>query len=50
MLHHLLSDAEFWVLLAVVIFAAGVWKPVRRFVVGTLDHRAKAHEPVGLSP
>src|SRR5204863_1170014 len=40
MLQHLLSDAEFWVLLAVVIFAAGVWKPVRRVVVGTLDQRA----------
>jgi len=40
MLQHLLSDAEFWVLLAVLVFGAGVWKPVRRFVVGTLDQRA----------
>ena len=40
MLQHLLGDAEFWVLLAVVIFVAGVWKPVRRVVVGTLDQRS----------
>jgi F-type H+-transporting ATPase subunit b len=40
MLHHLFSDAEFWVLVAVVVFAAAVWKPVRRFIVGTLDQRA----------
>ena len=37
---HLLADAEFWVLLAVVIFAAAVWKPMRRAVVGGLDERA----------
>ena len=37
---HLFADPEFWVLLAVVVFAAIVWKPVRRFVVGTLDQRA----------
>jgi F0F1-type ATP synthase membrane subunit b/b' len=37
---HLLADAEFWVLLAVVIFAAAVWKPMRRAVVGSLDERA----------
>jgi F-type H+-transporting ATPase subunit b len=37
---HLFADAEFWVLLAVVIFAIMVWKPVRRAVTGTLDERA----------
>jgi F-type H+-transporting ATPase subunit b len=37
---HLLADAEFWVLLAVVIFAAAVWKPMRRAVIGSLDERA----------
>lgn len=37
---HLLADAEFWVLLAVVIFAVAVWKPARRAVVGGLDARA----------
>ena len=37
---HLLHDPEVWVLLAVVIFAAIVWKPARNYVVGTLDERA----------
>ena len=37
---HLFADPEFWVLLAVVVFAILVWKPVRRAVVGTLDERA----------
>ncbi len=37
---HLLADAEFWVLLAVIIFAAAVWKPARRAVIGNLDDRA----------
>jgi F-type H+-transporting ATPase subunit b len=37
---HLFADPEFWVLLAVAIFAVIVWKPIRRFVVGTLDDRA----------
>ena len=37
---HLLADGEFWVLLAVVVFAAIVWKPVRRTVAGALDERA----------
>ena len=37
---HLLADAEFWVLLAVVVFAAVVWKPARRAVIGGLDGRA----------
>jgi len=37
---HLLADGEFWVLLAVVIFAVAVWKPARRAVLGGLDARA----------
>jgi F-type H+-transporting ATPase subunit b len=39
-LTHLLADAEFWVLLAVVIFAVVVWKPMRKAIVGGLDTRA----------
>jgi F-type H+-transporting ATPase subunit b len=37
---HLFADPEFWVLLAVVVFAIVVWKPARRAVIGTLDERA----------
>jgi F-type H+-transporting ATPase subunit b len=37
---HLLSDPEFWVLLAVAIFVVAVWKPARRMIVGALDARA----------
>jgi F-type H+-transporting ATPase subunit b len=37
---HLFSDAEFWVLLAVVLFAALVRKPAKRALVGALDGRA----------
>ncbi len=37
---HLLADPEFWVLLAVVVFAVVVWKPARRAIIGTLDERA----------
>jgi F-type H+-transporting ATPase subunit b len=37
---HLLADGEFWVLLAVVIFVAATWKPMRRAVIGGLDARA----------
>src|SRR2546427_11746813 len=37
---HLLADGEFWVLLAVLIFAAAVWKPMRRAIVGGLDERS----------
>ena len=36
---HLLADAEFWVLLAVVIFAVVVWKPMRNAIIGGLDAR-----------
>jgi len=39
-LMHLLADAEFWVLIAVVIFAVAVWKPASRAVTGMLDQRA----------
>jgi len=38
---HLLGDPEFWVLLAVVIFAVAVWKPARRAIIGALDSRAE---------
>jgi F-type H+-transporting ATPase subunit b len=37
---HLFGDPEFWVLLAVVIFVIGVWKPARRTLIGALDARA----------
>jgi F-type H+-transporting ATPase subunit b len=37
---HLLHEAEFWVLVAFVIFVAGVWKPMRRAIDGALDARA----------
>src|SRR5205807_1626521 len=39
-LMHLFADPEFWVLLAVVIFAGAVWKPMRAAVIGSLDARA----------
>jgi len=38
---HLFGDAEFWVLLAVVIFLVLVWKPGRGAIVGALDARAE---------
>jgi F-type H+-transporting ATPase subunit b len=37
---HLFGEPEFWVLLAVVAFVIGVWKPARRAVLGRLDARA----------
>ena len=37
---HLFAEAEFWVLLAVVLFIIGVWKPAGRWITGTLDARA----------
>jgi F-type H+-transporting ATPase subunit b len=37
---HLFGEAEFWVLLAVVLFVIGVWKPARRAILGGLDARA----------
>ena len=36
---HLLAEAEFWVLLAVVIFVVAVWKPASRAITGMLDER-----------
>jgi F-type H+-transporting ATPase subunit b len=39
-MHHLLADAEFWVLLSVVIFAAAVFKPMSRAILGGLDARS----------
>jgi len=38
---HLFGDAEFWVLLAVVVFLIIVWKPGRRAIIGALDARAQ---------
>jgi F-type H+-transporting ATPase subunit b len=37
---HLFGEPEFWVLLAVVLFVIGVWKPARRAILGRLDARA----------
>ena len=34
------AEAEFWVLLAVVLFIVGVWKPAGRWITGALDTRA----------
>ena len=36
----LFEDPEFWVLLAVIVFVIGVWRPARRAIVGGLDARA----------
>ena len=35
----LFADPEFWVLVAAVIFVAGIWKPARKAVLGSLDER-----------
>jgi F-type H+-transporting ATPase subunit b len=37
---HLFAEPEFWVLLAVVLFVVGVWKPARQWIIGALDARA----------
>jgi len=37
---HLFAEPEVWVLLAVVLFVTGVWKPARRVILGGLDARA----------
>jgi F-type H+-transporting ATPase subunit b len=37
---HLFTEPEFWVLLAVVLFVVGVWKPARQWIIGALDARA----------
>src|SRR5205085_8739328 len=36
----LFEDPEFWVVLAVIVFVIGVWKPARRAILGGLDARA----------
>lgn len=36
----LLHEAEFWVLVAAVVFVAAVWKPASRMITGGLDARA----------
>ena len=38
---HIFGDPEFWVLVAVVIFVALVWKPAKGFLIGGLDARAE---------
>ena len=37
---HLFAEAEFWVLISLVLFVIGVWKPARRWITGALDARA----------
>ena len=37
---HVFAEPEFWVLLAVVAFVIGVWKPARKAILGGLDSRA----------
>jgi F-type H+-transporting ATPase subunit b len=37
---HVFAEPEVWVLLAVVAFVIGVWKPARRAILGRLDSRA----------
>jgi F-type H+-transporting ATPase subunit b len=38
---HLFRDPEFWVLVAVVVTVAVLWKPVKGFVLGGLDARTE---------
>ncbi len=38
----LLRSAEFWALVAFVIFVAGIFKPARRALTGALDQRIEA--------
>jgi F-type H+-transporting ATPase subunit b len=37
---HLFADPEFWVLVAVIVLIAALWKPAKRILVGSLDDRA----------
>ena len=46
---HLFADPEFWVLLAVVVFAAIVWKPVRRVVETVCVHAICRLKPIPMS-
>jgi F-type H+-transporting ATPase subunit b len=38
---HILSDPEFWVLLAVAVFLLLVWKRAKLWILGALDARAE---------
>jgi F-type H+-transporting ATPase subunit b len=38
---HFIAEPEFWVLAAVLIFAALVWKPAKQRLIGALDARAE---------
>jgi F-type H+-transporting ATPase subunit b len=40
MIWHILGDPEFWVLVAVAVFIAVIWKPAGRMLVGGLDSRS----------
>ena len=40
MIHELLHDAEFWMLVAAVVFVVAVWRPASRMITGGLDARA----------
>jgi F-type H+-transporting ATPase subunit b len=37
---HIFADPEFWVLVAVIVFIAAVWKPAKKMLIGALDDRA----------
>jgi F-type H+-transporting ATPase subunit b len=37
----ILHEPEFWFAIAVLIFAAGLWRPAKRVVIGGLDVRAE---------
>lgn len=41
MMFHILSDPEFWVLLAVAVFLLLVWKRAKLWILGALDARAE---------
>ena len=36
----LFADPEFWVLVAVIVLIAALWKPAKRILIGSLDDRA----------
>jgi F-type H+-transporting ATPase subunit b len=37
----LFHEPEFWVLIAAIVFVAGIWKPAKRSLIGSLDARAE---------
>jgi F-type H+-transporting ATPase subunit b len=37
---HVFADPEFWVLVAVIVLIAVLWKPLKRILIGSLDDRA----------